>query len=131
MGANTVTAPEVRPGKNTSGTDMVKGVIVKLKATPIVPGEVDLETSNTGAIYGVTNEAIANGKWGGIAIRGRVEVLGGGTIATGVRVMPTAAGASLTCTAGNSVLGIAVTDGALAAYHVVELTGPGGARMPG
>lgn len=131
MGAVRYQGQVIRQAKNTSGSDMVKGVIVKLKATPTVEDEIDLEETNTGAIYGVTLNAIADGRYGDIVISGRAEVLAGGTIAVGVRVMPTTAGASLTATAGNSVLGLAVTAGASGALHEVELLGPGGAEMPG
>lgn len=122
---------DIRSGKNTSGSDMAKGVIVKLKATPTVPDEIDLEATNTGAILGVTMEAITNGSWGNVQIRGKAAVLAGGTIAVGARCMPTTGGKSLTATAGNTVLGLAVTAGASNELHEVELLGPGGAEMPG
>lgn len=122
---------DIRQGKNTSGSDMAKGVIVKLKATPTETLEIDLEATNTGVIYGVTMEAITNGERGNVQIRGIAEVLAGGTIAVGVRCMPTTAGASLTATAGNSILGVAVSAGASGSLHMVELAGPGGSEMPG
>lgn len=122
---------DVRRGKNTSGSAMVKGVIVKLKATPTEPLEIDLEATNTGVIYGVTMNACANNEAVDVQIRGIAEVLAGGTIAVGVRVMPTTGGKSLTATAGNSILGVAVTVGAADALHLVELAGPGGSEMPG
>jgi len=122
---------DIRSGKNTSGSEMAQGVIVKLKASPTVDDEVDLEATNTGVIYGVTMQVIADGEWGNIQIRGRAKVLAGGTIAVGARVMPTTGGKSLTATAGNSVLGQAVTAGSSDAIHEVELAGPGGCEMPG
>lgn len=124
-------AHDIRAAKNTSGADMAKGVFVKLKASPTVDDEVDLEATNTGAIYGVTMEAIADGEFGNIQIRGRALVLAGGAIAVGARVMPTTGGKSLTATAGNSVGGLAVTAGASDELHEVELAGPGGCEMPG
>jgi hypothetical protein len=131
MGAIRYQDQVVRQAKNTSGSDMAKGVIVKMKASPTVPDEIDLEATATGVIYGVTQNAISNGEWGDVVIRGRAEVLAGGTIAAGVRVMPTTGGKSLTATAGNSVLGVAITAGTASALHEVELLGPGGAEMPG
>ncbi len=131
MGAVRTMDPKVRPGKNTSGSDMARGVFVKLKASPTVPNEIDLEATNTGAVYGVTANAIADGEWGDVYVGGSVPVLAGGTIAAGVRVMPTTGGKSLTATAGNSGAGLAVTAGAADALHEVELSGPGGAEMPG
>lgn len=124
--------PEVRPGINTSGSAMAKGVAVKLKATPTVPDEVDLEASNTGAFYGVTKQALANNAAGDIAISGRVLALAGAAIAAGVRVMPDTGGKFVTATAGNTVAGLAVTAASGdATYFELELQGPGGAEMPG
>lgn len=124
--------PEVRPGINTSGSDMALGVAVKLKASPTVPDEVDLEATNTGAIYGVTMAAIANTATGDIAIRGRVPALAGAAIAAGARVMPNTGGKFITATAGNAVAGLAITAASGdAVLFELELLGPGGVEMPG
>ncbi|MCP4674354.1 MAG: DUF2190 family protein [Deltaproteobacteria bacterium] len=122
---------ECRQVKNTTGSTLAKGVWVKLNAFPTVEDEIELEDSNTGAIYGVTAYEIEDGKMGDVVIRGRAAVLAGGTIAVGARVMPTTDGKSLTATIGSSVGGLAVTAGVADAYHEVELLGPGGAEMPG
>jgi hypothetical protein len=108
---------------------MAKGVIVKLKATPTIEDEIDLEASNTGVIYGVTMHVIPDDEWGDIQIAGKALVLAGGTIAVGVRCMPTTGGKSLTGTANTSNLGIAITAGAASALHEVELAGPGGTEV--
>ncbi len=131
MGQVRYQSQECRQVKNTTGSTLAKGTFVKLKASPSVEDEVELEDSNTGAIYGVTAYEIEDGKMGDVVLRGRAAVLAGGTISPGVRVMPTAGGKSLTATVGSSGGGLAVTAGALDAYHEVELLGPGGAEMPG
>jgi len=125
-----VGAEGIRGCKNTSGSDMAKGVIVKLKASPTVDDEIDLEAANDGAIYGVTMQAISDAAWGNVQVLGRALVLASTTVAAGVRVMPTTGGKTLTATTGNSVLGLAVTAGAADELHEIELSGPGGAAMP-
>jgi len=111
---------------------MLKGVAVKLKASPAVPDEIDLEATNTGAIYGVTGNAIENGRYGDVVIRGRAEALAGAAIAAGVRVMASTGGKLVTATAGNSVAGLAVTAASADGdFFELELIGPGGCEMPG
>lgn len=122
---------QVLPGYNGTGSDIAKGVIVKLKVAPSQNFEVEIEATSTGVIYGVTQNIIENGRTGDIVVGGVAEVLAGGTITPGVRVMPTTGGKSLTATAGNSVLGIALTTGTASALHNVVLSAPGGAEMPG
>ena len=122
---------DIRGCTNTSGGAIVKGTILKLKASPTYEREVDVEATNTGAIYGVAMHDADDDAAVDVQIRGQALVLAGGTIAAGVRVMPTTGGKSLTATAGNSVLGLAVTAGAADELHEVELNGPGGCEMPG
>lgn len=127
----TRTVPEsaCRPVYNGTGGTLSQGTMVKLKASPTYEGEIEAATGNTDAVYGVLLADLATSSWGDAQIDGVAQVLAGGTIAVGARVMPTTGAKSLTCTSGNSVVGIAVTDGAASALHQVELTKGSGA-MP-
>lgn len=128
MGAPRTTVPSefIRSGKNTSGSNIVKGTFVKYKATPTVPQEITPTTAVTDAVLGVAMYDIANGYWGDIQIAGIAEVLGSAAVAVGARVTSTATGTSVTAGSGEQVFGIAVTLGAAATIHEVELSGPGG-----
>lgn len=120
---------QVRSGYNGSGSDIPKGTIVALDLT--VDHQIAVEATATGVYYGVTMEAIADGEWGNVQIRGKALVLASTTVTAGVRVTATTAGTTVAASAGNAVLGIAVTAGTAAALHEVELCGPGGLEMPG
>jgi hypothetical protein len=127
----TRTVPEhaVRAVYNGTGGTLSQGTMVKLKASPTYEGEIQAATGTTDAVYGILMADLATGHWGDAQIQGVAQVLAGGTIAVGARVMPTTGAKSLTCTTGNSVVGIAVTAGTASALHQVELT-LGSAAMP-
>ncbi len=131
MGAVRSQDPKPRPGRNATGSTIVKGVFVKWKTSPTYQDEIEIAAGNTDAVLGVAAHDIEDGTVGDVYVRGTVPVLAGGTIAVGVRVMPTTGGKSLTATAGNSVGGISRSPGTADALHEVELAGPGGAEMPG
>lgn len=120
----------VRPVYNGTGGTLSKGTFVKLTAST-TKNEIVAATANKDPVLGVLMADVANGAYGECQIEGVAQVLGGGVIAVGARVMPTAGAVSLTCTAGESVVGVAVTAGSSGALHEVELTGVGGAEMPG
>ena len=120
----------IRQVYNGTGGTLLQGTFVKLKTAPTYKNEIEAATGNTDAYYGVLTADLATASYGDCQIEGVALVLGGEAVAVGVRVMPGAAGAGFTCTAGNSVVGIAVTLGALATLFEVELA-KGSARMPG
>jgi hypothetical protein len=123
---------DVRACKNTSGASLPVGTLVKIKASPTVPYEVEAATGANDPIYGVVKDAaIANGSIGDVQIRGIAQVLGSAAIAIGARVAATTAGKGVTASAGNAFCGIALTVGASGTLFEVELYGPGGAEMPG
>jgi len=120
----------IRSGKNTSGSTIVKGTFVKYKATPTVPQEITPTTAVGDALLGVTMFDIPNGSWGDVQFGGIAVVLASAVIAVGARVTTTATGTSVTAAATNQTYGIAVTAGAAAAYHEVELSSPTGGVAP-
>ena len=128
---NIVGPDSIRSGKNTSGSEIAKGTIVKLAATPTVRDEIEPAGAVTDAFYGVAMEDIPDDGWGNVQVNGKAIVLGGDDVAVGARVTSTAAGKGDEAAAGNAVLGIAVTAGADGELFEVELTGPGGTEMPG
>jgi hypothetical protein len=121
----------VRQVYNGTGGTLSQGTFVKLKAAPTYKNEIEASAGNKDAVLGVLMEDLATATYGECQIKGVAQVLASTTIAVGARVMPTTGGKSLTCTAGNSVIGVAVTAGATDTLHEVELTGVGGAEMPG
>lgn len=121
----------VRPVYNGTGGTLSKGTFVKLKAAPTYQNEIEAAAGNDDPVYGVLMEDLATANYGDCQIEGKAQVLAGGTIAVGARVMPTTGGVSLTATVGHAVIGVAVTAGTLAALHEVELTAVGGVEMPG
>jgi hypothetical protein len=124
--------PETRSVKNTSAGVLAEGQIVIAKASPTVVDEADIASAATDAFLGVVKDAdIAVGEYGLIQIRGRAKVLAGGAVAVGARVTADASGDGVTASAGNAVLGIAMTVGVDTELFEVELAGPGGCEMPG
>jgi len=120
---------QIRQGYNGSGAAIPKGTIVSLDLT--VDYQIAVEATATGVFFGVTMEEIADGEWGNVQIRGKALVLASTTVTAGVRVTATTDGETVAASAGNAVLGIAVTAGTASALHEVELCGPGGLEMPG
>lgn len=129
----TVPKEFIRSGYNGSGTAFVQGQLVKLKASATIKGDVELATGATDPIYGAVMDAsgIANAVRGNIQVMGIAKVLADTTIAVGARITAAANGESTTASAGNTCGGLAVTAGVANTLHEVELTGPGGAEMPG
>lgn len=97
----------VRPGLNSTGSTIPKYRIVK-KATSavdaITPG-VDAVTP----LYGVTMEAILDGKTGDTQIKGRAIVEASAAIAIGARVTAAAAGKGVTAGAAAFFIGLAAS----------------------
>lgn len=122
---------DVRTGYNGTGSEIAQGVIVKLKASPAVKGEIEVSATATDGYWGVAMHDIADGEYGDIQIRGVAFALADTTIAVGARVMATTGGETATATAGNAILGVAVTAGVADTLHEVDLSGPGGGEMPG
>jgi hypothetical protein len=120
----------IRMVYNETGGTLSQGTLVKLKASPTYYREIQAATGNTDAVYGVLMRDLATGSRGDCQIKGIAQVLAGGTIAVGARVMPTTGAKSLTGTSGNSNVGVAVTAGTASALHEVELTGPGAGAIP-
>ena len=116
-------AQETFVGKSgESSSTISKGHIVQCTLDSLEPDddqEVKLATGDAFGIYGVALEEIKAGKRGLIALSGKVEIMGGDSIAEGVRFMPESGGEATTYvgTGDNNVCcGVAVdalTDGAL------------------
>jgi hypothetical protein len=121
----------VRAVYNGTGGALSQGTFVKLKASPTYKNEIEAATGNNDQVLGVLINDVADTTYGDCQVRGVAQVLAGGTIAVGARVMPTTGAKSLTATAGAATIGVAVTAGASDTLHEVELTAPGGAEMPG
>tara|TARA_R100000152_G_C6729273_1_gene154187 strand:- start:506 stop:946 length:441 start_codon:yes stop_codon:yes gene_type:complete len=105
-------ATETFVGKATEAIS--KGNIVECTLTALEPDgdqEVSLSNADSFGIYAVALEDIASGETGLCALSGKVEVLGGGDVAAGVRFMPNATGKAVehSGTGNNNVCcGIAV-----------------------
>ncbi len=69
---------------------------------------------------------IATLLWGDVQVGGVAIVLAGGTVGAGVNVTSNGTGQGVAASSGNAIVGIALTDGASAAYFEVELATPGG-----
>ena len=116
-------AQETFVGKSGEATATIsKGHIVQCTLDALEPDddqEVKLATGDAFGIYGVALETITAGKTGLICLSGKVEIMGGASIAEGVRFMPASGGeaAAYVGTADNNVCcGVAVdtlADGAL------------------
>lgn len=130
---NIVPKEFIRPGYNGTGTAMVQGQLVKLKASATIKDDIELATGATDPVYGAVMDpsGIADAARGNIQVMGRAKVLADGTIAVGARITATTGGESTTASAGNTCAGVAVTAGVADTLHEVELNGPGGAEMPG
>lgn len=122
MAEPTVTAPESRSVKNTSGADIAKGTIVKLKAT----GIREVEPTVAGNLaYGVAAEAIGDTEWGRVQRSGIALVIAGGVLTVGGEVASDANGKAADAASGNRVLGQALTNpGANELAEVDLMIGP-------
>lgn len=121
----------IRPGRNTSGADIAKGVFVQLVAAGTEdPNQVQLPTGAGGKVYGVTMNGIKNGSIGDIQIEGRAKLLAGaGGLAVGQDVATTTAGAGVAAATGNIVAAQCVVSAAAGVVAEVELAGPGASRI--
>lgn len=119
--------PKILSAYNATGSTIVKGTIVKL-VTPAgtYPGQVTPAAAATDPFIGVAMADITNLAWGDVQTAGVAIVLAGGTVATGLNVTSDAAGKGVAASSGNATVGLAMTDGASAAYFEVLLATPGG-----
>lgn len=124
----------IRPGLNSTGSDIAKHVCVELAADGDPP-TIALSTAG-GPIYGVVvasqvrvnvtpDVGIPDTEIGDIQVEGRVPILAAGAIPVGSLVMATATGAVIVATATNTPVGTALTTGVDTEFLEVELAGPG------
>jgi len=125
--ATRVVEPRIRSKLNATGSTILKGIIVNQDTDA---DEVVVATGATDAYLGVAMADIPTGEWGDIQVGGVAAVRGGAAVTIGARVMADGDGEGIACTAGNSVLGIALTTGADNALFEVDLDAQA-ARMPG
>lgn len=113
----------IRPGRNSTGSDIAKSVAVQLVAAGTEdPNQVQLPSGAGVAIYGVTMGPIKNGQIGDLQVEGRTRLLAGaGGLAVGNKVAITTAGAGVLAVTGNIVVGICVAAAAAASIAEVEL----------
>jgi hypothetical protein len=98
--------------KNTSGSDIAEGIAVILDTYVTGQLSVKLPASDVGA-FGVTAEAIPNGKMGRVIVTGVANCTASATITSAgatAYVMTDSAGKVLPQTAGKYQLGIALQD---------------------
>jgi len=123
-------AGNVRACKNTYGTQIDFGSIVKIKASPSVRGEITISTAANDAHYGVAPYDIADEAYGDIIIRGQAKILCAEYIQAGDRVTADSNGQGVVAVSGNGFIGVATESAPVGSYVSVELIGPGGAEMP-
>ncbi len=126
----------IRPGLNSTGSDIAKHVLVQMAAAGTEdPTEIELSDAG-GPVFGVVvssqvrvdvtpDVGIPNGQIGDIQVEGRAVILAAGAIPSGSLVMATATGAVIVATATNTPIGKAVTVGVDTEFLEVELAGPG------
>jgi metal-dependent amidase/aminoacylase/carboxypeptidase family protein len=108
----------VRSSKNTSGSTISKGYIVKRKAAT---DEIELVSAATDAILGVAMHDIPNGEFGDVQVAGRALVLTAATVTIGARLTGDSAGKAAASSGGNALLGVANTVGGTDALAEVDL----------
>jgi hypothetical protein len=133
MSQPTAVVPDkgIRKIYNGTGGDLVQGICVKLTASPTVHSEIELADAATDPCYGVLMHDVADTEYGDCQVAGIALALASTTVAAAARVTGTTGGKTVAASAANAVFGVAVTAGATDTLHEVELTGPGGAEMPG
>jgi hypothetical protein len=125
MSEPTVTAPDSRNAKNTSGADIALGTIVALAAT----GKAEIAVCGAGALaYGVAAEDIADGYWGRVQRGGIAKVIASAALTVGGEVASDAVGKAADATTGDRVLGSALT--AAGADEIAEVDLQIGAVSP-
>lgn len=100
------------PCKNTSGSDIAEGIVVSLATYVAGQISIGLPASDVGP-FGVTAEAIANGKVGRVIVSGVANCIASATITSAAGtayVMCDNAGKVLPQTAGKYQTGIALQD---------------------
>lgn len=113
----------VRPGLNSTGSDLAKHRIVKKSSVAV--DAVALATDGTALPYGVTMQPITNGFAGDIQKEGRAIVEASGVITIGQKVTGGTAGKAAVATAAQFYLGEAASAaGADGELFEVDL-GPG------
>jgi len=119
----------IRPGLNSTGSDIAKCVAVAMAAGGTEdPTEIELPAAG-GKIYGIVKSGtlttgIPNGQIGDIQVEGRAPCLvGSGGVTNGDDLAVTTAGAVVVATTGDIVIGKAMITAAAAAYTEVELVG--------
>lgn len=124
----------IRPGLNSTGSDIAKHVCVELGVAGDPP-TIALASAGA-AIYGVVvssqvragvtpDVGIPDTEIGDIQVEGRVPILAAGAIPVGSLVMATATGAVIVATSTNTPIGTALTTGVNTELLEVELAGPG------
>lgn len=116
----------IRPGRNSTGSDIAKAVAVQLVAAGTEdPNQIQLPSGAGVDVYGVTMGIIKNGQIGDLQTEGRVRLLAGaGGLAVGQRVAVTVAGAGVLAVTGNVVIGKCVAAAAAGVVGEVELQSP-------
>lgn len=118
--------------KNASGSDMAKGVGVKLSQS--ADDEIALsDTPGTDVFFGVTRSIIKNGDWGDILVLGLAVVLGGETVTQG-KLLTVGTGGKFfahASSAGDTDLVAGVSNRDVQADVLTEmwLSGPGNSRQ--
>lgn len=132
----------LRPGKNSTGSDIAKHVFVDIDpAGGDDPHDIELPQAAGGTAYGVVvsskvregvspDVGIPNGEIGDIQVEGFVPCLvGAGGVTQGDALQVTTAGAVITAATGDIVVGIARITAAAGEFTEVELAGPAQSRI--
>lgn len=97
----------VRPGLNSTGSDLPKYRIVKKHNVAV--DAVQLATDGAALPYGVTMQPITNGFAGDVQIKGRAIVEASGAITIGQKVTGATGGKAAVASAANFILGEAAS----------------------
>jgi hypothetical protein len=120
----------VRSKKNSTGSTIAKGTVVKLSAA--ADDLLLIPTAIADGHYGVTMQDILTGQWGDIQVAGQAVVLAGTAgVVRGDRLTHDAAGFGRVFTAApaggtnNALIGICNRSAAVGLFTEVELARPG------
>lgn len=123
-------AEDIVSKKNSSGSTIVLGSIVKLTTTE---DTIALPGASTDSCFGIVREDIADGAYGNIQTHGLAIIKAGGSVAVGDDIMPTTAGKGVTWSAGAgtnaALIGKANTAASADEYFECELAGPGNIKQ--
>lgn len=120
-----VVDPKIRSCLNLTGGTIARGTIVKYHTTGDV-GRIVKAAAATDPLLGVAMNDIPDGAYGDVQVGGIGLVLGGGAVTQGAQVTSDANGKGAVAAGGNSMLGLALTVGALDAFFEVDLNPIGG-----